>query len=365
MKDVFNEIKDMIKNLHGKPLYIGIACLILVIVTVVLSFVFLIGKDSSGVKTKPLTAQEQMVKDKQEEVEEELGVERNKYGEVKYDEEKLENYAYTTEDAEEISDYAVDQLNSYAKDRMELFDFTAASDTMIDESKKHDTLQSKKYNEVTRPLIDDLVMASAIDDSYLSDVSLTKDNLSLIQDDVVYFYALMAMDPDFRTQYTIDKNSLEAAISKESSKSLNQRLVIKGEIEDVMDGAVYKRVKDILPYDFDNMKRVPFAWGGNEFYGYFVTAGDKRDFVGFYDKDPSKPSNYTSVKEWEALVKEKREMRDPATSNWQEGGPDKSLMPRPDLTEEVGDFGADEFEEKKIVPKGPQEEAEWPEELNN
>ena len=58
-------------------------------------------------------------------------------------------------------------------------------------------------------------------------------------------------------------------------------------------------------------------------------------------------------------------MRDPATSNWQEGGPDKSLMPRPDLTGEVGDFGAGEFEEKEIVPKGPQEEAEWPEELNN
>lgn len=365
MKDIFKEIKDMIKNLHGAPLYIGIVCLVVVIVTVILSFVFLIGKDSKTRRVKPLTAQEQMVKDKQEDVEEELGVEKNKYGEVKYDEEKLENYAYTTEGAEEINDYAVDQLNSYAKDRMELFDFTEASDKMIDESKKYDTLQSEKYNEVTRPLIDDLVMASAIDDSYLSDVSLTKDNLSLIQDDVVYFYAVMSMDPDFRTQYTIDKNSLEAAISKESAKSLKQRLMVKGEVEEVTDGSVYKRVKDILPYDFDSMKRVPFEWNGNEFFGYFVTAGDKRDFVGFYDKDSSNPSNYISVKEWEALVKEKREMRDPATSYWQEGGPDKSLMPRPDLTEEVGDFGAGEFEEKEIVPKGPQEEAEWPEELDN
>ena len=355
----------MIKNLHGAPLYVGIACLVLVIVTVILSFVFLIGKSSHGVKTRPLTAQEQMVKDKQEAVEEELGVKRNKYGEVKYDEDKLENYAYTTEGAEEINDYAVDQLNSYAKDSMESFNFTEASDKMIDESKKYDTLKSEKYNKITRPLIDDLVMASAIEDSYLTDLNVTKDNLSLIKDDLVYFYSVMSMDPDFRTDYTMDKHSLEAAISKESAKSLKQRLMVTGEVEEVTQGDIYKRAKDALPYDFKEMKRVPFKWGENEFYGYFVVTGDKRDFVGFYDKDTSNPSNYTSVKEWEALVKEKREMRDPATSNWQEGGPDKSLMPRPDLTGEVGDFGAGEFEEKEIVPKGPQEEAEWPEELNN
>lgn len=357
-------LKRIFRDLKGAPVFVVVLCIILVITTIILSFVFFIGRDAGSRKEKPLTAEERIVNDRREEVEDELGAKRNKYGEVKYDENKLENYAYTTEGAEDITDYAVDQLNALAEEKMQTFDFNTAVDIMLDESKKYNTLNSQKYNQITRPLIDDLVMASAIEDSYLYDEALTKENLALIKDDIVYFYAVMAMDPDYKTKYTIDKNSIAAAISKESANSLKERLIITGPVEEVSTGAIYKKAKDILSYDFTEMKRVPFKWNSNEFYGYFVIAGNKRDFVGYYDKDANNPSGLTTVKNWDALVKEKREMRDPATSNWQEGGPDKSLMPRPDLTEAGDEFGTGEFEEKEIVPKGPQEEAEWPEELN-
>ena len=365
MKHIFKTIKEAFKDLHGAPLAIAILCIAFVLITIIGSCVLFIFKGSSQKRERPLTPQEENIKIKRDKVEQELGAKKNKYGEVTYDQDKLLNYAYSTDGAPEIDDATLEKLDIFAKDNMQNFNFNQAIDGMLSESKNYDTSKSQKYNATIRPLIDDLVLAAGIEDSYMSDKELTEDNLGLIQDDTVYFYALMALDPDYRCQYTIDKNSISATISRDTAKSLKEKLVIIEPVQEETKGAVYDYAKNVLPYDFDVMKKLSFSWQGHEFDAYFVKHDKKRDFIGYYDKDLSNPSGITTVGKWENLVKEKREMRDPATSNWQEGGPDASLMPRPDLTEEdQGNFGTGEYENRPIIPKGPQEEAQWPEELN-
>lgn len=292
-------------------------------------------------------------REEENKIEDQYRIEKEDDKSIEYNQDDLRTAYYSNKKSQVLPDQRAKQMEIFLLNNLEKFQFEGLDEKIFEESKKFNSDANKYFKNKVLTLVEDINVIQSLPDSYLSNKDITRDNLSAIKNDKAYICGILSMDQDYRTEYTQDDKSAAYSISKEMTDKFKNPIKIISEVEEEPeDSPEYKRAKEVYFDDpIKDIKSAKFEYEKQKFKFVFLeTQTGKRIFIGFYPL--SKPmSEYSSVAKWRLLVKNKRDMRDPATSIWQEGGP-QGIAENP-LKEATDDYKHDGPTSSELQEESP------------